>query len=642
MKVHRRIFALILAALVCAGCPGGLRAAAFGFGFPGGGEEGGEETKTILSVGSPDPLATELLFLDPGSDDWAEGLQERLPSTEPCRVQGSWALYFCPVTWNTEALDAEQPGRQVVSGTLEPAAEYTFADGVSSAVSYPVYFTGGTTETETLDSWNVDALNSTDLAVLGVNGDPSSLELWNYEAQCLTANNGGSFSCPLNWDFSAVNLAVPGVYTATATVTLPDGFAAPADAQPITAVVGVVDPDAIDLSAHHITEYGNLECDYLCQTDLSAVTVEYALGDGDWTEDPAVSSSGHLRGQYFEMGNGFVIFFLNRLELQTDYHFRILYGDGLVSNEITIRLEAQGSSQPIVTMGGNRDGSQSDPLPDLVQPLPDDGDDPGSADWFPAPKPEPDAAQEAVPTPQADPVAPDESDGLLTGGSPAAAEETPAAPASPAVPAGLSAATPDPINASPEPDAEVVTDTYTILSGLRMHELLRSGSRESILFEKGGVAVELPCAFLAGLALGDTDLFKVTVEQPAADSFRLDVAAAGQELSQLSATTVRLHWDGQQNHLECVDAAKTHVSDASYDAGTQTVSCTVYAPGTYSIRPVPETGTPTPLTASTADSTDSVGDSVTAGQTSDRLPVILAAAAVGGAAALLALRRRHE
>jgi len=641
MRTYRRICALILALLTGACSAGWPRAAAFGFGFPGGGAgNGGEGTpQEICSVGSPDPLDPKLIFLDPTAD-WKTAAMEQLPSRESCQT-GS-GVYFCPVTWDLEALNAAQPGRQSVTGTLEPAAGYTFADGISMSVSQPVYFTGGTAADETLLQMYVESLPSTYMAVMGVNEALSSLELCNYEAQCLTANGGGSFTCPLNWDFTAVNNALPGVYTATASAVLPAGFVPPEDAAPITAAIGVVDPDAVDLSAHHITEYGNLECDYLYVPDRTTAAVEYAVGNGDWTEDPGALNAGHLRGYYFEMGDSFLIFFLNRLEAQTDYHFRVLYENGRVSNTITIRLEEKGSTAPLVTMGGNRDGSGDDTLPDLVQPISDDEDSgsqspaptPASGEGtVPAPQPEP-----IVPTPQAEPAVPTPQ------AEPAVPGETAAAPVSPAAPAGLSQVIPDQTGDSPEPDTEVVTDTYTILSGLRLYKLLRSGNGESVLFEKGGVAVELPGAFLAELALGDTDLLKVTVEQPAADSFRLDITAAGQELSQLSATTVRLRWEGQKNDLECVDEKKAHVSDAAYDENTQTVACTIYAPGTYSIQPIPAADTaPTPLTASTANGADSADDSgAVRRQPSGQLPVILtAAAAVGGAAALLALRRRH-
>jgi hypothetical protein len=680
MKAYQRVCALILALLVCAFAAGWPRAAAFGLGFglpsgeesgeTGGGETGGGETgsgetggtaggegtavKYICLVGNPDPLATELVFLNPEEEGWAAELEEQLPQTEPSLVVGLRPIYFCPVTWTLTGLDPQQPGRQFVSGQLKPETGYALCDGVSDTVTYPVYFTGGTqTQTETLDSWST-GLTSSCMALVAMNGDLSSLELQlqGYEAQCLTADGGGSFTCPLKWDFSKVDLTVPGVYTATAEVVLPAGFAPPADASPITAAIGVVDPDAVDLSAHCITEYGNLECDYLYVPALSTVKVEYAVGDGDWTEDPGELNAGHLRGYYFEMGNSFLIFFLDRLEAQTDYHFRVLYGDGLVSNEITIRLEEQGSTAPLITMGGNRDGSQDNSLPDLVQPIPgDDSDDDSDDDSGQAGAAETAPTSPANTAPEAGAAAPAEPKGPVSEPQDAVPEPESTAPA------GLSAVlssvgkaaailtTPARADEEPAeedakedaaPEAEVVTDTYTILSGQRVRQLL-SSDQGTVLFEKGGVSVELTRTFLTGLALGDADLLQVTVEQPAADSFRLEVTAAGQACSSLDATTVHLRWkEDQKDNLECVDAKKAHVSDAAYDKATQTVACTIYAPGTYSIRSVPEAGTATHLTAP-----------VPAASQRRQFPklaaaALTAAAALGGTGAFLALRRRHE
>lgn len=648
MKACRNLSALFLALALCALFPGEAWAMSFGFGGSLGGESGGE--KTITAVGNPDPLATELLFLDPEAD-WAAAAADSLPASEPCQTADG-GIIFCPVHWALSGLDFSVPGRQFIPGTLAPEETCLFADGVSDAVSYPVYFTGGAVDTETLSALYVDALNPYFMELLPVGGDLSALELCGYRARCLTAGSAGSFSCPLQWDFSGVDSSAAGTYTASATAQLPSGFAAPADAEPITAQVGVVDPDAIDLSAHHMTEFGNLECDYLYASDLTGVSMEYAVGDGAWTQDPAVLDAGHLRGTYFEMGGTFAVFFLNLLAPQTDYHFRFSYENGRVSNEITLRLSEAGSTQPVVTMGGDRDGGGSDSLPDLIQPLPgtdgddssvtagDSGGDDSSGGSPAAQAPVQDAAEESVPQPE--PAA-------ISAAEIPAAQEIPelpdGVPTAAAAPSALSAKLPaaEGDGAGKDVPAEVVTDTYTALSGLRLRQLLDAESGGTVLFEKGGVSVELSSDFLSQLALGDTDLLCVTIRQPAEDSFLFSVTAAGEELTLLPATAVRLSWSGPQSGLECVDSTKAHVSDAVYDAETKTVSCTVSAPGTYSIRavPAPQSVAPEPLTASVAAKDVSGAAPQQSGTSVLSAFAPLLAAAAAGVCGFFVLRRRH-
>jgi|GEM_PF-1016847 len=660
MSACKRFLALFFSLLIC------LSAASTGASamILGGSPSSGDGTLTIIGVGNPDPLATRLLFLDPAAYS-AEDTAAQLPSTEPCLIDGFRRSYFCPVSWDLSLLDPGKPGRQFISGTLEPAEGYVFGEGVSSTVSYPVYFTGGSTADEALTELYSEALPTSYMALLPVNGDPSTLELQQFTAQCLTEE--GSFTCPLTWDFSAVDVSKPGVYTATAAASLPAGFVPPADGAPLTAAVGVVDPTYPDLSAYHITDYGNLECDFLYTiSDLSPVRVEVSQDDGPWTaDDTAVLDAGRLRGTYFELSGISFLVYLTDLTPQVSYRFRILYEDGKQSNVLTIRLEEKaGLLQPVVAVGGNRDGSENDSLPDLEQPAPDTGgsaepsapsDSSGSsgsqpavsqpAETQPAETPSTETQPAETPsaeTPSAETVPAPESE-AETAAEPqrAPSEDSAAAQKIPAAPVRITskAASDTAAQSSDASETEIVTDTYTVLSGLRMRRMVQLGG-DTVLFEKQGVSVELSSVFLSSLPLGDEELLKVAIDQPAENSFRLAITAAGDAITRLSATSVQLRWSGQTENLECVDSKDVHVSAALYHKDTRTVSCTVYAPGTYSIRPVPAASeAPTPLAATTADAdaSDAARSALPA-----RLMIALPAAVIGATAVIVLLRRRHE
>lgn len=623
--------------------PSGL----FGFGLLGGGISSPEETQEITHIGSPAPQSTLLLFLSQDSDLTALAL----PKTIPCLISGARFPYFCPVEWSVDQLVPGTSGRQYIPGVLQPDTEYSFAEGLSAQVRYPVYFTGGeATESETLDTIEVEVLESTPVFRLAVDGDPAKLELTRYTAACMTKNPGEYFTCPLNWDFSAVNTHAPGLYTAAATPILPAGFAVPVDMVPITASVGVVSPDYVDLSAPALTTFGNLQCSFLYEMeDLSSVKVEYSVAGSTWQQDAGTTASAVNKGYYYECQGSSIIFYLSRLKLHTDYRFRVLYDTDQMSNVLSVRVDETTPTATASGVGGNRDGS-NDPgnsLPDLNQPVtilnPSDSSDGGYKDGD---RPSPSSVETKTPNfpykiPVTGDTAPANAGGMLS--TPLTAPQNAALEGSPAVLAENTVLPSAPSEqTAPLAVTEMVTETSTTLTGLRLNHLLAMNGEQPVLFEKQGVAVELPRAFLTGLGLDDAALFTVTIEQPETDSFSLSIMAGVKTSFALPSTVVRLPWVETQDRLECVDETGAHVSSAHYESEFGTVSCTIYATGTYSIRPLPEKAeTPTPL-------------SVHTGETAPKAPAVEATAAQPRAllcgAALLSvaaagfslLKKRHE
>ncbi|MEG1684286.1 MAG: hypothetical protein RR295_10660, partial [Oscillospiraceae bacterium] len=93
-----------------------------------------------------------------------------------------------------------------------------------------------------------------------------------------------------------------------------------------------------------------------------------------------------------------------------------------------------------------------------------------------------------------------------------------------------------PLPTPPAPVTELVTETTTRMGGLRLRRLAEAG--DTVLFSKQGVAVELPSDFLLELKLGDDQLLSVTVENPSDSSFRLELLVDGVPQTQLPPTRV--------------------------------------------------------------------------------------------------------
>ena len=528
----KRIFSLALAfALLCAGIT--VRAA----------------QHMIVGIGNPiDPRYTPILVLDSG--DWEpDALRQELPSFYPCLLKGSFRGYACPVEWDLKAIDPSLPGRQWIPGLLLPDEDFALDQGLDSGIGYPVYLVGDGAGTERLTSVETD-WDQADTSLFGVFPLGSDPHFWTLPktAYCLTENFGEYLSCPFEWDLTDANPNKAGVYQIYGTPCPPAGFLLPEDFGRIRLQIGVVSNEYIDLSAGVVNERGNLSCQYLYRPLLrESIMVCYSTDGEDWQNDLLTFSGGHLSGRYCYITGKEVIFFLSELAPNTDYYFFLRYDVDQMSNILKLRTDGQSlqhSSQlPVSGMGGDRDGGDfgGSHLPDYSQPIP-------------------------------------EGNSASEGNS---APEGSSAPGSGSAPTwSFSGSSRSDSSETVRPSFEQVTETTLTISGVRLRQLTLSG--KTVLFERRGIAVEIPSVFLEGLSLSEEQLLEVSIRQVDSDGFSLAMSVGETQISALPPTAVRLPWNGSEP-IECVDLQGNRISAASFDSSTSTVKCIISAPGSYRI-----------------------------------------------------------
>ncbi len=440
------------------------------------------------------------------------------------------------ILWDVSAPELAEPGLHEVVGVPDPAKlaarGLVLADGFAGTVTWPIWRSGGD---EPLAASLITAC-PIERPLLPIGGDPAALEFdftnWNF-----SVGRDGFLKPDLDWawswDYSAVDTTKPGRYTITGRLLAPDRIALPND-NTVTLTVYVMPDDGIALTAPISTSPdGWLELQWLYPADaVTEPVLEQQLADGSWTACSPDWYAYRASGKYLEAA---LRLQLLRLPTETPLTLRLRYRDNgteRLSDPISLTVPANIADllhtdrfrlPDELGFGGDRDGGDSGgtPLPDLEQTLP----------W---------------PTAPVNPLA---APGLFT----------------------LLVLR-----------KEIVTDNYTAISGLRLRRLLDDG--ETVLFEKSGVAVELPTDRLTALRMGYYDMLKVTIRRPTDDTVQLAVTVNSQAVTDLSGTVIRLPWDTvPETELVCRDPGGKHIADAVYEPASATVCFTVNAPGTFVI-----------------------------------------------------------
>lgn len=438
------------------------------------------------------------------------------------------------ILWDLTSPTLAEPGLHTVTGVPDPAKlaarNLALADGFDGTVTWPVWRQGGD-EPLTV---SLAETNPVERPLIALGGDPAALEInpfrWNFSV------GSDGFTKPdltwqWSWDFSGVDTSTSGRYTAIGRLTQPDWISLPDD-NTVSFPVYVMPADRIELTAPLSTSaQGWLEFQWLYPAEqVSAVVLEQKTEAGDWIPCDPSWYTYRTPTQYLA-----ATLRLQLLALPTDVPLtlRLRYQDDTVerlTEPITITLpenidellpQANGRIPDELILGGDRDGSDSSgsKLPDIEQFLP-----------LPTLSPNPFAAPNLLTL-------------LML-------------------------------------RKEIVTDTYTAISGLRLRRLLEQG--KTVLFEKEGVAAELPSACLAALRLGYYDMLKVTIRRPAEDRIQLAVTGNDRTVETLTGTVVRLPWDSKPDTaLVCRDINGITVSDAVWEPESQTLRFTIDTPGTY-------------------------------------------------------------
>ena len=504
-------------------------------------ESAGDGTVTLARVNKTSSSTTrELLFLQLGGDIAALPL----PATVLCEEEtvDPWPmLYGCPVSWDTTSVDFSTPGRKRIFGTLQPqGTNFVLADAFDhTKVYYEVMVTAADMVPETVREIDVGIA-----PWVVAQGTPKEnlMPPPDILFDCLAYTGEFGEYVPIGYtiDYAGVDTTKCGTYTAYVTPVLPLGLALPDGYTSLPVKIGVVVPDAIDLSAVLYSGFddtwGSIVCKWLYtpQDWENDVQVEIAVGDGPWQEADYTIESG--RKQYVNAG---VIYPGNSLQvtlplpqMYTDYYFRLRYESGRVSNVLHVRQDKEFIYDE-GGIGGDRDGSSDSgsELPEIEQP--------GSSSTLEQ-----------------------------------ASDKTnePNQPVSQTLPSEKS-----------NPIKERVTPTSSLYSGARLRKLLSLGD-STLLFEGQGVSVELSAEFLLGLNLSDSSTLEVRIERPEPTAFSLFIFVDGREIAELPDTLVRVPYE-EGSGLALYDAAGTYLSDSIWEEPTKTVLCTVHHADVYYLRP---------------------------------------------------------
>ena len=603
MMPPRRLLALALAALCCLGAARGA-------------ETGSPAEEPSPAVESPLPDVT------PSPSEEAEASPEPTPSTPD---EGETSPE--PVPSPSEEADASPEPTPTVSAEVSPSPE----------PSRPALIPPRPTPTKEVITWVGTEPALTDELYLIPQGSGlfgtapfSYLGIFRTEASDLIQY------CFIDWDISDLEVSGDdlvvhsyGRYTISGLPEWSKYYVFAEDLEPLSFQIAIVNPDYVDLTGFSLDEDGSVVCLLYCQpNDLTSATVLRRAGGGPWET--------LTEGTDYVWQEDSVRFYTETLETDVTYQFQIRYDGNGQSNVLSVcrtdegfQVETDGdtgtpaSVAPIVTpsptpsddWSGDRDGGDWEDQEVTTRPSDDgsSGETPSPSPAPPSPPPEPSISPSPEPTVSLTPDV-----------EPTVSVEPP--------------------SASPEPTGEPApaewegTQNTTVLTGGQVEQLVESAPSSTLLFENDGVAVELSSAFLQELGLSDSQQLEVAVELLASDTFRLTVHAAGQTVTELPDTTVRVPWDGPEEALTCRNVDSGETFDAVYEASSGTVVCTIRAAGTYQIQ---------------ATSTNAVSPSPTAVPTLSPVPddtaptaptALLWAVPVAGVAAVGALfwRRRHD
>ncbi len=138
-----------------------------------------------------------------------------------------------------------------------------------------------------------------------------------------------------------------------------------------------------------------------------------------------------------------------------------------------------------------------------------------------------------------------------------------------------------------EPLLEQVSETSTTISGIRLRLLLQTNP-DTVLFEKDGITVEIPSAFLASLNLPDDAFLKISIRRTDPTSFSLSVNVDGRELHELEETTITMPFspsgDWKEKQLTLIHTDTGNKNAVQYMSVQGRVSSNIYETGTYTLQ----------------------------------------------------------
>ncbi|MEG2073335.1 MAG: hypothetical protein RRY54_01070 [Angelakisella sp.] len=373
--------------------------------------------------------------------------------------------------------------------------------------------------------------------VIAVGDSPDTLSLRDMGAICTTEHFGEYFICPVRWALETVNTSVPASYTVAGEPVLPDGFCLPVGLSAL--------PDLSQTVGVVAPDCIDLSAAWIDPKNSNFLHCQWIYQAAE--ESPLVLQYSTVKDEWHDdfnsqsdpSGNNYGIIWHNNLGLHINLDYLTLHTD------YWFRVLYEGNRYSNTLHVYLKDKN-------FIYEVGGSGGDRDGGD------------QEGNRLPPLLQPAPDTSDDD---------------------------------DSSVSPVLETVTESSTILSGARLNQLTVEGG--TMLFEKHGVAIELPSSLTNSLNLSAEQLLELTLLRPAEDTFSLAILADGKALTALPRTTVRLPWAAEATQkLECVNLDGAHSSEGIYEPASGTVRCTISETGAYRIRAVPPVAEPpAPVTA---------------------------------------------
>jgi len=460
----------------------------------------------------------------------------RLPQ-EGLYLDPSGKTYEIPLQWDTLDPALQTPGYHTIAAAPILPEHMSLAEGFDGVITWPVFRKGDGALLEV--SPLQDHYISDNMISLGSTDPLSEVSISTKGRRWAVGETGYILSTPewvWEWDTSRIDTSKPGQTSVTGTlVSLPDWISVPQAARTVTHPVYVLPTDGIDLSAPNLGMIQNaIQFQWLY--DCSAVTealLEYQK-DGAWI--PCEDAWYRYSSPTFVSGAKLLLYPLKMPP--GNYTLRLRYTDETsgqpaerFTDTLTITVPDNAAELMAGTpkpedfgLGGDRDGGDSGgtALPDVQQPAPEGG----------------------------------------------SSNET-------SRPSHRPSAKPKPVT-----PMEVVTDTSTTISGLRLNQLVSLGS--TVLFEKQGAALEIPSQFLTGLNLAENASLTVSITQPETGAVQIQVTAAGQPIQALPGASLRVPFALSENEsLICRSLSEEEISAVTYEPATGIAHVSIQQTGTY-------------------------------------------------------------
>ena len=333
------------------------------------------------------------------------------------------------------------------------------------------------------------------------------------------------------WDTSAIDVTKLGKYTITAQLQYPDWISVSDELKTYTADIYVLPTDRIEIFAPTaISLNGVMDIHWLYDSDnIAEPVLEQKKEDGTWEacEESWYSYAASVSVRDYLMLNLF------QMTKDTPLTLRLRYQD-VVNGEPTERTtEAISITIPSDIMERLTAGNASIPITVI------EGDRDGS---------------DSAGTPLPDQVQP----------APSRKKKKKAT----------------------KVVTEIVTNTYTAISGLRLDAL--TAADDKVLFSKEKISAEIPSKLLDDLKVKNQELLEVVLLRPSETSFLIAVYANHKLVENISGTTVFLPWDKKNGtSMRCVDMLGNFISNAVYDEKSRTLRLTVSTPNTYFLQERP-------------------------------------------------------